>query len=58
MIWLFVGGGMHEKFWSEDLKGQYHSEDMYADRRIILDWIIRKLDWIHLAQNRTSSGLL
>jgi hypothetical protein len=31
---------MYMKFWSENLKGRDHSEDVGVDGRIILEWII------------------
>jgi hypothetical protein len=46
---------MHTVFWSENLKGRDHSEDLGVDERlIIID--VRKIrlecvDWIHLAQD-------
>jgi hypothetical protein len=33
---------MHTKFWSENLKGRDHSEDLGVDERIILEWILGK----------------
>jgi hypothetical protein len=30
------------KFWSENLKGRDHSEDLGVDREIILEWILEK----------------
>jgi hypothetical protein len=30
------------KFWSENLKGRDHSEDLSVDERIILEWILGK----------------
>jgi hypothetical protein len=33
---------MHTKFWSEDLKGRNHVEDLGIDGKIILDYIIGK----------------
>jgi hypothetical protein len=33
---------MHTKFWSENLKGIEHSEDIEVEGRIILEWIIGK----------------
>jgi len=33
---------MNTKFWSENLKGSDHSEDLGVDRRIILEYILRK----------------
>jgi hypothetical protein len=32
----------HTKFWSENLKGRDHVEDVDIDRRIILQWILGK----------------
>jgi hypothetical protein len=44
---------MLTKVWLEGLKERDHSEDLDADERIILRWILRKyVDWIHLAQDR------
>jgi hypothetical protein len=31
---------MSTKFWSENLKGRSHSEDLAIDGRIILKWIL------------------
>jgi len=31
---------MHAQFWSENLKERNMSEDLGADDRIILDWIL------------------
>jgi hypothetical protein len=31
-----------QKFWSKNLKGRDHSEDLGVDRRIIEEWIFRK----------------
>jgi len=33
---------MHTKFWSENLKGRDHSENLGVDGRIISEWILRK----------------
>jgi hypothetical protein len=33
---------MRAKFWPENLKGRYHSEDPGVDGRIILKWILGK----------------
>jgi len=33
---------MHTKFWSVNLKGRDHSEDLWVDGRIILEQILRK----------------
>jgi hypothetical protein len=35
---------MHTKFWSENLAGREHSEDLGVDGRIILELILEKLD--------------
>jgi hypothetical protein len=32
-----------KKFWSENLKGRDHLEDLGGDERIILKWTLRKL---------------
>jgi hypothetical protein len=36
---------MHIKFWSENLKGNDHSEDLAVDGRIILEWILGGNRW-------------
>jgi len=46
---------MHIKFWSENVRGKGHSEDLGANRKNILVWILWKygwdgVDWMHLAQ--------
>jgi hypothetical protein len=33
---------MHTIFWLENLKGRDHLEDLGADERIILEWILGK----------------
>jgi len=33
---------MHSKFWSANLKGSGHSEDLDVDEKIILEFIIEK----------------
>jgi hypothetical protein len=33
---------MHTTFWSVNLKGRDHVEDMGVDERIILEWILEK----------------
>jgi hypothetical protein len=33
---------MRTKFWSENLKGRDHSEDLGIDGKIILEWILGK----------------
>jgi len=33
---------MREKFWSENLKGSDHSEDLSVNGKIILEWILWK----------------
>jgi len=30
------------KFWSENLKGRDHLEELGIDRKVILQWILRK----------------
>jgi hypothetical protein len=35
---------MHTKFWSENLQGSDHSEDLGVDEKIILEWILGKYD--------------
>jgi hypothetical protein len=35
-------GEMHTTFWSENLKGRDHSEDLSIDGKIILEWIFEK----------------
>jgi hypothetical protein len=32
---------MHTKFWSGNLKGRHHLEDLGVDRRIVLKWILK-----------------
>jgi hypothetical protein len=54
---------MHRRFYSENLKGRDHSEDIGADGGIILKWILGKQSekvctefiWLRI---RTSGGLL
>jgi hypothetical protein len=33
---------MHTQFWSENLKGRDHFEDLDVDGRIVLEWILGK----------------
>jgi len=33
---------MRTKFWSEDVKGKDHLEDLGVDAKIILEWILGK----------------
>jgi hypothetical protein len=33
---------MHKKFWSENLKGRDHSEDLGVDGNIVLELILEK----------------
>jgi hypothetical protein len=33
---------MHTKFWSENLKGRDHVEDLGMDKKIILEWMLGK----------------
>jgi hypothetical protein len=34
--------GMHTKYWSVNVRGRDHSEDLDVDGRIILEWILEK----------------
>jgi hypothetical protein len=47
---------MRTVFWSENLKGRDHTENVGVNRMIILEWILGKrcgnVDWIRLAQDR------
>jgi len=48
---------MHTLFWSGNLKGRDHSEDLGIDGKIMLEWILEKgglecVDWMHLVQDR------
>jgi hypothetical protein len=48
---------------SKNLKGRDHSEGLGVDEKIILEQILGEngcevVDWMHLAQERTSGGLL
>jgi hypothetical protein len=48
---------MDTKFWSKILKERDYSEDVGVDWKIILEWILREIewggmDWMHLAQDR------
>jgi hypothetical protein len=36
---------MHTTFWSENLNGRDHSEDLGVDRKIILEWILGEEGW-------------
>jgi hypothetical protein len=40
---------MHSKFWSENLKGRDHLEDLSEDKIIILG--CNYVDWFHLFQD-------
>jgi len=47
---------MHTKFWSENLEGRVHLEDLGIGGKVVLEWILWKMgwervDWIHLAQD-------
>jgi hypothetical protein len=47
---------MHTKFWAENLKGRYHSEDLDVDGKIKITMDLREIgregvDWMHLAEN-------
>jgi hypothetical protein len=33
---------MHKKFWSENLMGRDHLEDLGIDERITLEWVLGK----------------
>jgi len=33
---------IHTKFWSDNLKGREHWEDLGVDGKIILEWIFEK----------------
>jgi hypothetical protein len=33
---------MHTKFWSGNLKGKDHSEDLGVGGKVILDWILEE----------------
>jgi hypothetical protein len=35
---------MHTRLWPENLKGRHYLEDLNVDRRITLEWMIRKRD--------------
>jgi hypothetical protein len=41
---------IHTQFWSGNLKGRDHTEDLGVEGKIILQWIF--VEWIHLAQSR------
>jgi hypothetical protein len=47
---------MHTEFWSEDMKGEDHSEDAGVGSGVIMKQILKKLgvdvSLIHLAQDR------
>ena len=43
---------MHTGFWWGNLKERYQLEDLGIDGRIVLKWILNKLDW------RVWSGLI
>jgi hypothetical protein len=50
---------MHTKFWSENLKGKDHLEELGVDRKVVLKWILGKV-WTGCIYLRlgTSGGLL
>jgi hypothetical protein len=48
---------MYTKFWSENLKGRDHAEDLGVDGRINIRMDLREIgwegvDWMHLDQDR------
>jgi hypothetical protein len=44
---------MHTTFWSENLKGIDHSEDLGVDGKIILEWVLGNREGgINLAHDR------
>jgi hypothetical protein len=48
---------MHTIFWFENLKGRDHSEDLGVGEKILLQWILRAIewevvDWMYLVQYR------
>jgi hypothetical protein len=45
---------VHAQFWSQNLKGGDHSEDMGIGGKIILEWILGKLGgkvWLRIGTN-------
>jgi hypothetical protein len=47
---------MNTKFWSENVKGRNQPEDLGVEKKIVLEWILRKcggegVDWVHVVQN-------
>jgi hypothetical protein len=32
---------MHAKYWSEDMNGRNHSEDLGVDGRIMIEWVLQ-----------------
>jgi hypothetical protein len=43
---------IHVRFWRGNLKIRDQLEDLEKDGRIILKYIVRKVDWVRLAQSR------
>jgi len=37
-----MGKVTHTKFWSENLKGRGHSEDLGVDEKLMLEWMLGK----------------
>jgi hypothetical protein len=51
------GENIHTIFWSENLKGRNHSEDLVVDGEINIRMDLREIgwqdvDWMHLGQDR------
>jgi hypothetical protein len=55
----YGGGERRVQFWWENLRERDHWEDPGIDGRIVLRWILRKLDvgvWTGLSWLRTETG--
>jgi hypothetical protein len=49
LLWYLWHAAKWNTFWSENLKGRDHSEDLGVGGKIILEWILEKQDekvWI------------